>query len=289
MKRFAAIASRIRQPLPIGMLALITALLLGLLLPAQAQRGLIFQDTFEQGTFQTYQGGAGWNQTQFTARSLGEIVNSPVRAGRSSARFTLRYPDRRVEKNKFAAGRPGSERWFGFSVYIPQSWRNHNGFTIAAQIKEGMPDRGEPVRSPFLPIELRNGVWQIYNRWDPNRISRPANNGNGGSIRSLKLYESPYAKGQWTDWVIHAYWSYENDGILEIWKNGTRVVNKIGANCYNDVDHDFHFKIGLYKPGYRAGEPSPLVLYFDEVRIGDSTARYADVAPRPTIGRPRSS
>ncbi|MEM7772635.1 MAG: polysaccharide lyase [Cyanobacteria bacterium P01_E01_bin.6] len=247
-------------------------------LPSMANTHLIFEDTFNSGSFQPYADGTGWNQTQFTATSQGEIVSTPTRAGSGAARFTLTYPDRRVEKNKFAAGRPGVERWFGFSTYIPEDWPDHDNFTIVTQIK-GSPDSNEPNRSPFLSIELRNGQWGIFSRWDANAITKPGDNGNGGTIQSAKVYEGPYEKGAWTDWVVHAKWSYEEDGLLEIWQNNEQVVNRPGPNCYNDTEHGFHFKIGMYKPGYREDHPSPLVLFHDTIRIGDETAQYDDVFP----------
>ncbi|NET37429.1 MAG: hypothetical protein F6K19_36295 [Cyanothece sp. SIO1E1] len=268
-----------RKPLSVAaILALSTLLVIGVRSAVSTESGLLFTDTFNRGSFRPYDGGAGWNQTQFTRRSRGRIVASPTRSGAGAARFNLRYPNKRAEKNKFIAGKPGTERWFGFSIYIPRTWRDHKNFTIVAQLK-GSPDQGEPYRSPFLPLEIRNGVWTLFNRWDPTPISRPRADGNRGTIRSAKIYEAPYTKGKWTDWVIHAKWSYQQDGLLEIWKDGVKVVHKTGPNCYNDVDHGFHFKIGMYKPGYRANHPSPLVVYHDEVRIGNRHASYARVAP----------
>ncbi|MCA1993970.1 MAG: polysaccharide lyase, partial [Coleofasciculus sp. S288] len=227
---------------------------------------------------QPYNDGLGWNQTEFTSKSKGEIVTTPKRAGAAAAKFTLHYPDKRAEKNKFSAGAPGSERWFGFSTYIPEKWPNHDNVTIVAQIKS-MPDAGEPHRSPFLSFELRNGVWTIYNRWDANKISKPEAYGSGGTIKTKQVYSGSYTRGTWTDWVIHAKWSYNKDGLLEIWKNGTKLVSWVAPNCYNDTDYPFHFKIGMYKPGYNSTHPSPLVIYHDEVRIGNENARYSDVAP----------
>ena len=266
-------------PLLIVLVLVISTGLLSSRISSQTTRNVIFEDTFDSGSFQPFADGAGWNQTQFTDASQGDIVSSPVRAGAGSARFTLTYPDRRVEKNKFAAGSPGAERWFGFSTYIPDNWSDHDNFTIVTQIK-GSPDEGEPSRSPFVSIEARNGRWSLFNRWDANAITRPGDNGNGGTIQSAKLYDASYTKGDWTDWVIHAKWSYEQDGKLEIWQNGEQIVNRQGPNCYNDTDHGFHFKIGMYKPGYRSEHPSPLVIYHDEVRIGDETASYNDVSSR---------
>ncbi|MGB7441989.1 MAG: polysaccharide lyase [Coleofasciculaceae cyanobacterium] len=261
-------------------ISLLLVLLLSITTTLQAQdnSSLIFEDNFNS-SFEPYNNGAGWNQTQFTDQSRGTIVGSPTRSGTGAAKFTLNYPDKRAEKNKFSAGRPGEERWFGFSTYIPTNWQDHNNFTIVAQIK-GSPDTGEQYRSPFVSFEVRNGVWTLFNRWDPNPISQPARNGSGGTIQSKRLYSGPYSKGQWTDWVIHAEWSYNSDGLLELWKDGVQLASWVAPNCYNDSEHSFHFKIGMYKPGYNESHPSPLVIYHDEVRIGNGNASYADVAPR---------
>lgn len=98
----------------------------------------------------------------------------------------------------------------------------------------------------------------------------------------------PLPKGRWIDFVYHVKWSYQSDGILEVFQDGRKVVSKMGPNSYNDPKGPY-MKIGMYASGihnktenYNFNEQ---VLYFDEVRIGDATASYQAVAPRGNTGQ----
>ena len=85
----------------------------------------------------------------------------------------------------------------------------------------------------------------------------------------------------WTDWVVHARWSFRDDGLLEIWKDGEKIIEQHGPNTYND-QRGMYFKIGIYKPPWDKPVKSDVdrrVVVHDEIRIAGPGARYADVAP----------
>ncbi len=65
-----------------------------------------------------------------------------------------------------------------------------------------------------------------------------------GGVREYDL--GPYETGVWTDWVMHVKWSYDQDGIAEVWKDGRKVIDQSGPNAFNDARGPF-FKMGLYK------------------------------------------
>jgi len=95
----------------------------------------------------------------------------------------------------------------------------------------------------------------------------------------LKMYYTPAQRGVWTDFVVHAKWSYSGSGgLLEVWKNGTQVVNQTGPNIYNDQANGY-MKIGFYKWSWGSSIPGR-VAYFDAVRIAGAGGSYNDVAPR---------
>ena len=60
------------------------------------------------------------------------------------------------------------------------------------------------------------------------------------------VYVGPMNKGNWTDWVVHAKWSFGADGVLEIWRDGNKVGTQTGPNNYKTEQPGF-FKLGLYK------------------------------------------
>ena len=172
------------------------------------------------------------------------------------------------------------ERWFGFSVYLPEDWKTITfpGSDILFQIHE-RPDRelGEDWRSPplYLRVDGDKMEWRI--RWDSKEFSK-GNEAEG----TATVYSGPLVKGKWVDWVVHVRWSYQQDGLVEVWRDGKKETTHRGPNCYND-QREMYLKIG----NYHTGSPGKLwpdglkqrVSYFDEVRMGGPQATYADVAP----------
>lgn len=239
---------------------------------------LLFVGDLESGDF------SGW-ETQFPHSTKGSAVTTPVRAGKYAARNELTYADfkaygdsrnRRSEIYKQDVGKPGDERWYGLSIYLPKDWKDEM-FDIVMQI-HCHPDTNEPPRSPILTLETAGDNWKLNNRWDKERISQPAKNGAGGTITSTMLWSGPYETEKWTDWVLHVKWSLGDDGLVEAWKDGVKVTEHKGPNCYND-EKEFYLKVGAYKPAYRTTAPPQRVIYHDEVRIGNEKATYQDVAP----------
>ena len=71
--------------------------------------------------------------------------------------------------------------------------------------------------------------------------------------------------------------------LLEVWKNGEKVLTRRGPNTYNDRKETY-FKTGVYKWDWKSNPSRSVVdrrvLYVDEIRWGDRTSSYAEVAPR---------
>lgn len=188
----------------------------------------------------------------------------------------------------------GADRWYAFSIYIPEGWVNDPYRDIVAQWHE-IPDwhLGETWRVPPLSLALIGGQWQIASRWD----SRPVNVGGWSPpapYGGVKEYYMPLEDGAWTDWVFHVDWSWQSDGRMEVWKNGTQVVDRVGPNTFNDQSGNY-LKVGVYHPDYQLDTKpvTPLkVVYHDEVRVGGSDATLSDMtpgAPPPPPPPPRAS
>ncbi|GAB3440503.1 hypothetical protein GCM10027436_23920 [Actinophytocola sediminis] len=193
----------------------------------------------------------------------------PVRAGSSAARFELdkntsgAVPGPRAE---LAGDVLGGERWYGFSIYLPDSWVTDR----AAEIVTQWHHNGS-TGSPPLSIETQDGNWQISQNWE-------------NTARDTRL--GAYQRGRWTDWVVHVRWSSGSDGVLRIWKDGVPVPgfeNRTGRNSYSDPRT--YLKIGIYKWPWAQGQQSDTtnrVMYHDELRIADASGSYDQVAPPST-------
>ena len=109
---------------------------------------------------------------------------------------------------------------------------------------------------------MKDGSWGLFvrsNPYQPTTKSRTQQDTfKFGSLGTNK----------WTDWVFRIRWSYGNDGIVQVWKNGTQVLNRTGPNCYNDETMP-HFRMGIYKSMRRSevGDVVERNVYHDEVRI----------------------
>jgi hypothetical protein len=206
-----------------------------------------------------------------TANSLTRSSDQ-ARTGTYSAKFILNKTDAIVGGSKRTEAvlewvtPPKYERWYGMSMFLPNSYiadpAEEQLFQWHSQASVDL-DGVSSLNSP-MAMYTRNGRWEFGMKF-------------GGKI-DLGAYE----KNAWTDWVVHVKWSHESDGLVEIWKNGKLVVQKNGRNNYHDLKGHF-FKIGIYKYGWLQGYESNTTsrtIYYDDVKIGNENASYAAVAPQ---------
>lgn len=238
--------------------------------------GLLFESDFETGDLK------GWT----VSGNAPTVVSDPVRAGKHALRSALdREKDTFPNRTEVSGPRAevGKEYWYGFSILLPTEYVLDGIWEIVAQW-HGVPDFdvGDNWRNPILALDTTGGRWNWVNRWDAKRNTFESGKREYGGTHTYDL--GPYRTGVWTDWVVHVKWSYEADGILQIWQNGKKVIDQAGPNTFNDKDGPF-FKMGLYKgwsdPNRPSDKVSRRVLYHDEFRMGDAQAAYADVAPGP--------
>ncbi|MGI6454067.1 MAG: polysaccharide lyase [bacterium] len=241
---------------------------------------LIFTGDFESGDL------SGWNRETCCDHSV-NVVQEPVRAGKYAVRVEVRRDDPDVSSSKRSEIKQPREpqvkceRWYGFSIYLPEDYIQDHLPEIVTQW-HGSPDMddGEVWRSPPLALITQNGNWRINWRWDADKIMK-SNRSDGNEYQDI----GPYEKGKWTDWVFHVKWSWEDDGLIEVWKDGEKVMDYHGPSAYND-DHGVYFKTGVYKWVWkRSSENNPSttdvrVIYLDEYRFGNEHANYDMVAPR---------
>jgi hypothetical protein len=161
-----------------------------------------------------------------------------------------------------------TDYWFGFSVYFPPSHTpaasGATGFESLAQWQTtvGCGGHHKPMGMGLL---AKGGRWQVVHvsRWCGTRKS--------------KTYDlGAWSTSTWTDWVFHVRWSASNKGLLEIWKNGKKVVDQHNIATTDQAAKAPRFKWGIY---VRAPKHI-LTAYHDDVRIAKGpNARQEDVTP----------
>jgi hypothetical protein len=183
-----------------------------------------------------------------------------------------------VPAGRSVAGALGSEVWMGWSIYVPSDFVfETDGDTqeTVTQIKSNDCAHG---RSPPWELQIERDHFRVYTRY--------------GAPGSLVQYVAPIKplirKGAWHDFVLHIKWSNTGTGILEMWLNGSKFVDRHNVDTiWKDCTAIVRAKMGIYKwswDGVQSGGPSNVttrVLYFDAVRVTDGAhGSYDMVAPR---------
>lgn len=165
-----------------------------------------------------------------------------------------------------------SEGWYGFSQYFPDSYAPDPVPEIVGQWHD-REDTGEYAgRSPSNSLQVANDRFRWQLRWDADPIMA-----NGTSDGHIYIDLGPLPKNRWIDWVVHIKFSHTNEGVLEVWKDGVKVIDRQNLpNSYNDTNFPY-MKIGIYK--WTWGDVNEKVMYWDEVRIGNENSSYDEVKP----------
>ena len=184
----------------------------------------------------------------------------------------------RIENARF-----GEDTWYGFSIFVPEDYGLSNTWEILAQWHDEPNSWSNPNlgrSNPPLSLGIEQDYWRMNNVWDRDPVTREGEWAYDGSYHARQSVMGDVDYGTWTDWVFRIKWSYGNDGVLQVWKNGELVVDRTGPNTYND-NLGPYFKMGLYK-GWRdrnVNDPvTERLLYHDDLRVNRGGV-YGDVAP----------
>lgn len=194
-------------------------------------------------------------------------VNTTARTGSYSTRYELRKTDgligsgKRSEALRYSKSEPvvKVERWYAASYYLPADYVTDAAPEIVTQWHTN-------IGSPPLALWTQNGQWRITRFGNKQTIV-----GN-------------YTKNKWTDFVFHVKWSAGSDGLVEVWKDGVKVLTFNGATILTGTTYGAYMRTGLYKWPWNptssiVSSTTKRVLYVDDVRIGNASATYYDVAP----------
>lgn len=216
----------------------------------------------------------GLNSVRFDL-AQGEIANTGSCRAELSAAHDPNFPLDPYEP-------VGAERWYGFGIYLPNTWIPDQSKEIVTQWHHDSPSG-----SPPLALLTFKGKW-----W----ISERTNWAGNDNTALYDTYISDCTTGRWTDWVVHVVWAAGGAGKTEVWQDGilSSTFPHNGQNAYPGLGN--YMKIGIYKwcwdPSSTANCPRPTppdpktrTMYHDEVRIAGASGSYAAVAPRANLYR----
>ena len=169
--------------------------------------------------------------------------------------------------------------WVGYSIYIPSDWNPdsspiHTQFHAAGYYS--CPEASICTPSgggfPFFATitDPDNPTYRIRAFWNEEYCDLC------DWSSSSSYYSDPMVKGAWNDVVMQVRFTRETTGIIKMWLNGDLFMDYTGRSApLFSVGPSM--KIGIYASSY-----TPITVYYDEIRIGDADASYADVAPGST-------
>lgn len=257
---------------------------------ANTQARLLITEDFESGKMTLPRSG-----------NYPTITTAPVRAGKYAMKTYLHYKNSPVNyRTEIQLTDPkleakfGKNYWYGFSIFLPNDYIPDNVWEIVAQWHgrpDGYPDFApgtEYWRNPIMALRTTGGKWDVFNTWDSKTntgwIDKDETDHRvygGSSTWDLGAYKTE----RWVDWVFHVKWSYQSNGILEVWKNGELVISRKGPNCFNDRRGPY-FKMGIYKGwqywwknDWSFDVAKERTLYHDELRIAKGKDGYTVVSP----------
>ncbi len=209
-----------------------------------------------------------------------ELDKNIKREGNAAGRFQINNDDPKIwsatrSELSQSQSTARAEGWYGFSQYFPDTYVfDSSGEVITQWHDQEDKNLGEQAdRSPSNAIIASDDKLKWMIRWDADRIM---DSGTSDGLIYLDLGKIP--KNQWVDWVVHIKYSHTNTGILEVWMDGEKVIDRQNMpNAYNDAAYPY-LKFGLYKWNWGTAT-SKRVMYFDEVRVGDENSSYDEVKP----------
>lgn len=204
-----------------------------------------------------------------------QIVSDIVREGSGALRVELRSTDplralgRRAEINTPSTGAVNNDvEWYALSTYIPTGYINDTRSELFVQ----WADTSSGF-NPVLAIWIRAGKYYLNQKY---------NSGSGNIEVQTELSNSAVTPGVWDDWVIRYKRAINGTGVVQLWRNGTQVINITGANSNNiggSMPPSVYFNAGWYKWPWNTDAvyyPNNRVIYIDAIRFGGKDSQLSD-------------
>jgi hypothetical protein len=160
-----------------------------------------------------------------------------------------------------------SERWYGLQYYL----QNYGADPGPESIMQWHDIDGS---CPPLSLQVAGGRLRITQCID-----------NGNTHNDL----GPVVSNTWFSIVARIKWASTNTGIIQVWRDGQRLVNK--SNIRTNSTGGSYFKLGINKwswapPLVGSSNQTERIFYIDNFRMGNQNAFYNDVAPVPLVVTP---
>lgn len=239
---------------------LLTTLLFLPILAVSQSNILYYESAEESKLFATY-------VSKQTTTSYGITSStSQFYSGTKSARFELRDGDKlnnngtRAEISFPAAS--NLNRWYAYAIFFPSAdYKYDTDDEVITQWHQGgnaTPALCLRTKKDHIYLRVMGNIWVDL-----------------GTI----------IKDKWQAYVIHVKHSSGSTGLIEIWRDGAKILSRTGPNMYK-VGGDFknpNLKLGIYKSGWNDSKTTMTrkrLIYFDEIKIGNENATLEEMTPK---------
>ena len=274
---------------------LLVASLIGLPGLAEAQSGLMVMDFETPETSSVYtlvdEDDGFTSQLATSGEGMGiSIVDAPGRAGHRAMRFAsgpsfdrsfrtevvLRDRNQITGQSQaptFRQFRVGQEYWIGLSLYLQDfeldrgDGSSLSGSLFQLHAQGGMP--GCPGNENMFTLDT-----MFHEVKSDGEEIMFVKTGVGG-----RIWSAPLVRREWLNFVVQIRVSDGLTGLLRVWLNEEIVVDREGPSahtvdgCGVPLDPAFYPKYGVYQQP--RGNPGPLTVLYDEVRIGSVADGYS--------------
>ncbi len=225
---------------------------------------------------------ANFWHSELRTPTAGLITNDMHRVGKQAMRFSWKpsqydgtNPTLHSELLTDALPIGETERWYGYSSYMPSSAMADDDQIAIVSQWHGVPDAGGQHTVPPMCIELKSNRMSLYYAASKVPIAKAMQSPT--STKRIDLGVATYDR--WVDYVVHVKWDPTGTtGQLQIWQDGVLKVDEQGISIGYPEQHKPYWKCGLYcwtgKSKY-----TERAIYYDEVRVGNARANYEVVKP----------
>lgn len=200
-----------------------------------------------------------------TTTSYGITLSTAIQyAGLRSVRFELRDTDKMNNNGTRAEvvfpTATNLNRWYSYALLFDSAnYKKDASDEVITQWHQG------GGKTPALCLRTRND--RLYLRVM----------GNWVDLCGLD-------KGKWHTYVMHVIHSSGTSGLVEIWRDGVKILTRKGQNMYKvggDIKNP-NLKLGIYKSAWNYNQTTATnkrVLYFDNIKIGNEKATLTEMMP----------
>lgn len=152
----------------------------------------------------------------------------------------------------------GQDVWFSYQMKIDASGPSSARFCILGQFHQAS-DPWDANASPPFAINLfpQTNTLRFVKRYSPDRKTT-------SSIDTVMYESAPIQRGRWIHVVGHIVFGWQDDGEVELWLDGRKIVNLPHTSIgYNDVLGPY-WKFGIY----RSQSPESLAVEYANMEIG---------------------